>query len=154
MPYKQNLLLIPAFLALVICLDMVLTMSRTKTSPSVYAPNDVEKMRQCFAIFERYKVDLNAPGLMRADIEAFAKQLQHTNPEMQAEVLGCLTEQKALCSSTEYAGMKPFLCQNVNRLESELQSLLIGGENDDMWTTVSDVSAIGNDTHLSGIGTI
>lgn len=147
------MLWIPAVLALGIGLDMILNMSRSKTSPSVYAPDDVEKMRQCFDLFEKYQVDWNNTQLMEADIQEFAAQLQNSNPEMQAKILGCLNEQKALCANTNYANMKPFLCQNVSLLESELGSLLIGGESD-LWTTVSDVSAIGNDTHLSGISTL
>jgi len=146
------MLWIPAVLALGIGLDMILNMSRIQTSPSVYAPDDVEKMRQCFAILEKYQVDWNNTELMQADIKEFAAQL-HNNPKMQAEVLGYLNNQKALCANTNYANMKPFLCQNVSLLESELGSLLIGGESD-VWTTVSDVSGIGNDTHLSGLNTL
>lgn len=148
------MLWIAAVLALGISINLVLDMSRSNKSPSVYDVDDREKLRECFSILKQYNVDLNRPDILENDIRSFAEQLKN-NPELEAEVLDCLEKQSKLCSNADYKSMKPFLCQNVSLLESELTSLLEGGFDDDLWTSVSEVSRVDEDeSHLSGINTL
>lgn len=157
----QNMLWIPAILAIGVSAGLVLEMSETQQSPAAYYPNDREKMKQCFDLLTQYNVDISDSATIKADIEAFATQM-NSNPDLKVQLLDCLKREKKMCQNSTYYNMRPFLCENVLTLEEELMSMQGGGGvSDDLeslssaqWTTVSDVPESLSNTQQSGIATM
>ena len=157
----QNMLWIPAILAIGVSAGLILEMSETQQSPAAYYPNDREKMKQCFDLLTQYNVDISDPATIKADIQAFATQM-NSNPELKVTLLACLEREKGLCQNSAYYNMRPFLCENVLTLEEELASMQGGGGvSDDLeslssarWTTVSDIPESLSQTQQSGIATM
>ena len=155
------MLWIPAILAIGVSAGLILEMSETQQSPAAYYPNDREKMKQCFDLLTQYNVDISDPATIKADIQAFATQM-NSNPELKVTLLACLEREKGLCQNSAYYNMRPFLCENVLTLEEELASMQGGGGvSDDLeslssaqWTTVSDIPESLSQTQQSGIATM
>lgn len=163
------MLWIPAILAIGVSAGLILEMSETQQSPAAYYPNDREKMKQCFDLLTQYNVDISDPATIKADIQAFATQMNN-NPELKVKLLACLEREKGLCQNSAYYNMRPFLCENVLTLEEELASMQGGGGVSDgvsdgvtadleslssaRWTTVSDIPESLSQTQQSGIATM
>lgn len=160
----QNMLWIPAILAIGVSAGLVLEMSETQQSPAAYYPNDREKMKQCFDLLTLYNVDISDPATIEANIQAFATQMNN-NPDLKVQLLSCLEREKRLCQNSAYYNMRPYLCENVLTLEEELASMQGGGTPDGVtadlkslssaqWTTVSDIPESLSQTQQSGIATM